>query len=96
MSVDGAVTVVERGAAARVVVVGGGLAGLAAAAALAEAGIATVVLESRRQVGGRAASFEDPVSGGLVDACQPMANGPPALPPGSCRPRCTWPRSCSG
>jgi squalene-associated FAD-dependent desaturase len=75
MSVDAAVTADERGAAARVVVVGGGLAGLAAAAALAEAGIATVILESRRQAGGRAASFEDPVSGGLVDACQHVAMG---------------------
>jgi squalene-associated FAD-dependent desaturase len=69
---DAAVAGVEP---ARVVIVGGGLAGLAAAAALAEAGIATVVLESRRHAGGRAASFEDPVSGGLVDACQHVAMG---------------------
>jgi squalene-associated FAD-dependent desaturase len=62
-------------AAGAVVVVGGGLAGLAAAAALAEAGIQATVLESRRQAGGRAASFEDPVSGGLVDACQHVAMG---------------------
>jgi squalene-associated FAD-dependent desaturase len=58
-----------------VVVVGGGLAGLAAAAALADAGLAVTVLESRRRAGGRAASFEDPVSGGLVDACQHVAMG---------------------
>ncbi len=57
------------------VVVGGGLAGLAAAAALADAGVPTVVLEGRRRVGGRAASFEDPVAGGLVDACQHVAMG---------------------
>jgi len=63
------------GNAARVVVVGGGLAGLAAAAALAEAGVAVTLIESRRRVGGRAASFEDPVSGGLVDACQHVAMG---------------------
>jgi len=60
---------------ASVAIVGGGLAGLAAAAALAEAGIAAVILESRRHAGGRAASFEDPVAGGLVDACQHVAMG---------------------
>lgn len=61
-------------AAARVAVVGGGLAGLAAAAALAEAGLGVVLVEGRRRVGGRAASFEDP-GGGLVDACQHVAMG---------------------
>ena len=57
------------------VVVGGGLAGLAAAAALIERGEAVTVLEARRRCGGRAASFEDPVGGGLVDACQHVAMG---------------------
>jgi len=33
------------------------------------------VLEARRRAGGRAASFEDPVAGGLVDACQHVAMG---------------------
>jgi len=59
----------------RVVIVGGGLAGLAAAAALVERGLAVTVVESRRRCGGRAASFEDPVGGGLVDACQHVAMG---------------------
>jgi squalene-associated FAD-dependent desaturase len=58
-----------------VVIVGGGLAGLAAAAALTEGPCRVTVLESRRRCGGRAASFEDPVSGGLVDACQHVAMG---------------------
>ena len=59
----------------RVVVVGGGLAGLSAAAALAQSGFAVDVIESRRNCGGRAASFEDPQDGSLVDACQHVAMG---------------------
>ena len=59
----------------RIVVVGGGLAGLSAAAALAESGLAVDVIESRRKCGGRAASFEDPQDGSLVDACQHVAMG---------------------
>ena len=58
-----------------VVVVGGGLAGLAAAASLSAADVRGTVLEARRRAGGRAASFEDPVAGGLVDACQHVAMG---------------------
>jgi squalene-associated FAD-dependent desaturase len=53
-----------------VAVVGGGLAGLAAAAALAARGIRVEVFESRSKLGGRAASFADPGSGELVDHCQ--------------------------
>ena len=59
----------------RVVVVGGGLAGLAAAASLVGTGIRVTLLEARRRAGGRAASFDDPVAGGLVDACQHVAMG---------------------
>jgi squalene-associated FAD-dependent desaturase len=58
-----------------VVVIGGGLAGLSAAASLSSADIRVTVLEARRRAGGRAASFEDPVAGGLVDACQHVAMG---------------------
>jgi squalene-associated FAD-dependent desaturase len=64
-----------RPARPHVVVVGGGLAGLAAAAALSSADVRVTVLEARRRAGGRAASFEDPVAGGLVDACQHVAMG---------------------
>jgi squalene-associated FAD-dependent desaturase len=59
----------------RIAIVGGGLAGLAAAAALVGSGARVTILEARRRAGGRAASFEDPVAGGLVDACQHVAMG---------------------
>lgn len=63
-----------------VVIAGGGLAGLAAAAALVRSGVVRAgrqvrIFEARRNVGGRAASFEDPAGGGLVDACQHVALG---------------------
>lgn len=63
-----------------IVILGGGLAGLAAAASLVDAGVVEAgtpvrVLEAKRRVGGRAASFEDRESGGLVDGCQHVAMG---------------------
>lgn len=68
-------TLMTASSAPRVAIVGGGLAGLAAAAALVDAGCGVSIFEARRRVGGRAASFEDPVTGGLVDACQHVAMG---------------------
>jgi squalene-associated FAD-dependent desaturase len=59
----------------RVAVIGGGLAGLSCAAALAERGFQVTVLESRRRLGGRAGSFTDPATGQLVDACQHVSMG---------------------
>ncbi|HXD85073.1 MAG TPA: hydroxysqualene dehydroxylase HpnE [Urbifossiella sp.] len=59
----------------RVLVIGGGLAGLAAAAALAPRGFAVTILESRQRLGGRASSFTDPATGQLVDACQHATMG---------------------
>jgi squalene-associated FAD-dependent desaturase len=59
----------------RTVVVGAGLAGLAAALKLAEAGRAVTLLESRRQLGGRASSFLDPSTQELVDNCQHVSMG---------------------
>lgn len=54
----------------RVVVIGAGLAGLAAASALAERGMHVSLLESRNRLGGRAGSFTDPATGQLLDVCQ--------------------------
>lgn len=56
--------------APRVAIVGGGLAGLAAAASLADRGVRIALIESRPRLGGRASSFPDPVTGELVDNCQ--------------------------
>src|SRR5947199_8316552 len=58
-----------------VVIIGGGLAGLAAATALAPRGFRVTVIESRNRVGGRAGSFTDSASGQLVDACQHVSMG---------------------
>jgi len=58
-----------------VVVVGGGLAGLAAASSLAEAGYCVQILERRPYVGGRASSYEHPGTGEVVDNCQHLLLG---------------------
>lgn len=59
----------------RVVVVGGGLAGMAAAVALQSLGVAVTLLESRKSLGGRAGSFTDPESGEELDNCQHVLLG---------------------
>ncbi len=53
-----------------VAVIGGGLAGLAAAVGLSDAGIPVELFEARSRLGGRATSFRDPATGELVDNCQ--------------------------
>jgi len=58
-----------------VIVIGGGLAGLAAACALAERGRRVTLLESRNRLGGRAGSFEDQQTGQPIDNCQHVAMG---------------------
>jgi protoporphyrinogen oxidase len=57
----------------RAFVLGGGVAGLAAAFGLAERGFRTDLLESRRWCGGRAFSFDDKLTGERLD------NGPHAM-----------------
>src|SRR5215813_643439 len=56
-------------------IVGGGLAGLAAGCALAEAGLRVTVFERRPYVGGRASSYEHPGTGEVVDNCQHVLLG---------------------
>jgi predicted NAD/FAD-dependent oxidoreductase len=58
-----------------VVVVGGGLAGLSAATALAEHGKRVLVLEARPSLGGRATAFTDPATGERVDNGQHVLVG---------------------
>ncbi|MEM8836036.1 MAG: hydroxysqualene dehydroxylase HpnE [Planctomycetota bacterium] len=59
----------------RVIVVGGGVAGIAAALRLSERGVAVTLLETRKKLGGRATSFLDQRSGEWVDNCQHVALG---------------------
>jgi squalene-associated FAD-dependent desaturase len=58
-----------------VTVVGGGLAGIAAACALADAGYRVHLLERRPYLGGRASSYEHPGTGEVIDNCQHVLIG---------------------
>jgi squalene-associated FAD-dependent desaturase len=58
-----------------VTVIGGGLAGLSAACALADAGYQVRLLEKRRYLGGRASSYEHPGTGEVIDNCQHVLLG---------------------
>ncbi|HEY4052183.1 MAG TPA: hydroxysqualene dehydroxylase HpnE, partial [Terriglobales bacterium] len=60
---------------ATVAVVGGGLAGLASACALAESGFRVTLFERRPYLGGRASSYEHPGTGEVVDNCQHVLFG---------------------
>ena len=53
-----------------VAIAGGGLAGLAAACALADSGFRITLFERRPYLGGRASSYEHPGTGEVIDNCQ--------------------------
>lgn len=59
----------------RILIVGGGLAGLAAAVALTDRGFPCQLIESRPRLGGRASSFHDPTTGTEIDNCQHVTLG---------------------
>ena len=62
----------------RVVIVGGGLAGLSTAESLLRNHgdrFDVTIIESKRQTGGRAGSFDDPKSNQAIDYCQHVAMG---------------------
>jgi len=56
-------------------IIGGGLAGLAAACALADARYKVTLFEQRSCLGGRASSFAHPGTGELIDNCQHVLLG---------------------
>lgn len=58
-----------------VAIIGGGLAGLSAGSALAEAGYRVELFERRPYLGGRASSYELPGTGEVVDNCQHVLLG---------------------
>ena len=60
---------------ADVIVIGGGVAGLATATALADRGARVTVVEARPHLGGRASSFVDPATGETVDNGQHILMG---------------------
>lgn len=60
---------------AHVIVVGAGIAGMAAAIRLAEHGVRVTLLETRKKLGGRATSFADVRSGEVLDNCQHVVLG---------------------
>jgi squalene-associated FAD-dependent desaturase len=58
-----------------IAIIGGGLAGIAAALRLLEADGRPIVIETRKRLGGRATSFADPRTGLLLDNCQHVLLG---------------------
>jgi zeta-carotene desaturase len=59
----------------RVAIIGGGLAGISAGSALADAGYRVELFERRQYLGGRASSYELPGTGEVVDNCQHVLLG---------------------
>jgi hydroxysqualene dehydroxylase len=63
------------GCAEPVAIIGGGFAGLAAAVALADAGVRVHIFEARPTLGGRANAFRDPATGERIDNGQHVLAG---------------------
>lgn len=57
------------------IVMGGGIAGIAAAVRLSQSGVTVTLLETSRRLGGRASSHVDPATGERVDNCQHVLLG---------------------
>ncbi len=57
-------------ATTRTIILGGGLAGMAAAVQLAQQGRHVTLIETRKRLGGRATSFTDAATGRELDNCQ--------------------------
>ena len=59
----------------QIAILGGGLAGMAAAVVLADRGLRIELLEAKRRLGGRAGSYVDRQTGESIDHCQHVAMG---------------------
>lgn len=59
----------------RIAIIGGGLAGIAAALRLAASDCTPILIETRKRLGGRATSFTDPRTGETLDNCQHVVMG---------------------
>jgi squalene-associated FAD-dependent desaturase len=70
-----AASVNVAGSSRSLAIVGGGLAGMAAAAVLSQRGLQVDLFEQSDRLGGRAGSFEEPWNGQLIDQCQHVAMG---------------------
>jgi squalene-associated FAD-dependent desaturase len=64
-----------QGTAKTIAVIGGGVAGMSAACALAEAGLRVQLVERRGYLGGRASSYLHPGVGEVIDNCQHVLFG---------------------
>jgi squalene-associated FAD-dependent desaturase len=65
----------RRNSERTVTVIGGGVAGMSAACALAEAGLRVQLVERRGYLGGRASSYPHPGVGEVIDNCQHVLFG---------------------
>jgi squalene-associated FAD-dependent desaturase len=66
---------VDQNSLRTVAIIGGGLAGISAGSALADAGYRVELFERRPYLGGRASSYELPGTGEVVDNCQHVLLG---------------------
>ena len=66
---------VQAGSGKTAIVVGGGVAGMSAACALAEAGLRVKLVERRGYLGGRASSYRHPGVDEVIDNCQHVLFG---------------------
>lgn len=71
----GAAASARGGVTRTVAIVGGGVAGIAAAVRAADSGWRPVLIETRTRLGGRATSFDDVRSGVELDNCQHVVMG---------------------
>ena len=72
---EGTLSQVQQHPGKTVTVIGGGVAGMSAACALAEAGLRVQLVERRGYLGGRASSYLHPGVGEVIDNCQHVLFG---------------------